>query len=104
LESSDLQQTCALLEAELGLSPMSSGKKMVPRKNGQSDLPTRRDALRLGTRLAYIVPTVMTFSAQKAFAQASNPSGICSTGVATGELCTTDSDCCSGECSLGTCD
>jgi hypothetical protein len=46
----------------------------------------------------------MTFSAREAFAQASNPSGICSTGVQTGGLCESDADCCSRQCSLGVCE
>ena len=66
-------------------------------------LPSRRQVLRRGAKLAYVAPAVMTLSAQQAFAGASNPSGTCSAALITGELCETDSDCCSRDCDFGIC-
>lgn len=66
-------------------------------------LRSRREVLRVGAKLAYIAPCVLTLTAQQAFAAASNPSGICSTAKNTGELCETDTDCCSRKCNLGVC-
>ena len=63
----------------------------------------RRQILKQGAKLAYLTPAVIALSSQKAFAAASNPSGICSTGVQTGDLCETDTDCCSGDCDFGVC-
>lgn len=65
--------------------------------------PSRRDLLRRGAKLAYVAPVVLTLTAQEAFGGASVPSGACSTGVQTGGLCNTDTDCCSGDCDLGVC-
>ena len=70
----------------------------------QSDrLQGRRQLLRLGAKLAYVAPAVAALSAHEALAATSNPSGICSTAKNTGELCETDTDCCSAQCNLGIC-
>jgi len=90
-------------------------------------LPDRREILRQGRKLAFVVPVVMTFSAKDAFAAGSNHSCyamghacpgtepccddmVCSGGQCTNEtcveaggLCFADSDCCSGDCQLGAC-
>ena len=91
-----------------------------------SKQPNRRGVLRQGARLAFVAPLVLTFSAQQAMAAGSNqscyPAGhacpgnepccddmTCNAGVCgdacggTAELCMVDSDCCSGDCDLGTC-
>ncbi len=68
-----------------------------------SEMPTRRDVLRQGRKLAYVVPVVMTLSAQEALAAPSNPSATPSSCVDSGEACFSDSDCCSGECNVGFC-
>jgi HprK-related kinase A len=64
---------------------------------------SRREMLKTGAKLAYVAPCILTLSSQQAFAAASNPSGICSTASHTGQLCTTDMNCCSQECTLGVC-
>jgi len=64
----------------------------------------RREMLRVGAKFAYLAPTVFTLSARQAFAAVSNPSGVCSTAAHTGELCETDTDCCTGNCNLGLCE
>lgn len=66
-------------------------------------LATRREMLRVGMKLAYVAPTVLSLTAKQAFAAASNPSGICSTALQTGQLCGTDADCCSKVCDIGVC-
>lgn len=64
---------------------------------------SRREVLKVGVKLAYIAPCVLTLTSKQAFAAASDPSGICSTAVQTGGLCGTDLDCCSRQCNLGVC-
>ena len=87
---------------------------------------SRRDVIRRGSKLAFVVPVLMTFSAKDALAAGSNhscyPAGhacpgaepccnglACNNGVCgdpcveTGGLCYGDSDCCSGDCRLGVC-
>jgi HprK-related kinase A len=64
---------------------------------------SRREVLKVGVKLAYVAPCVLTLTSQQAFAAASNPSGICSTATQTGGLCETDLDCCSRQCNLGVC-
>lgn len=64
---------------------------------------SRRDVLKVGAKLAYVAPCVLTLTSQQAFAAPSNPSGICSTATHTGQICLTDLDCCSKECSFGLC-
>ena len=59
--------------------------------------------LKRGAKLVYVALTVMTLTAQQAFAAASNPSGLCSTALQTSEPCETDTDCCSGVCDIGVC-
>jgi len=113
LDVGDPDATGALLEATLNNSlggvvahpaapgPLTSrpdaGRRRIP------SLTTRRDMLRVGAKLAYVAPSVLTLSAHQVFAAGSNPSDICSTGVHTGGLCETDTDCCSRRCSLGVC-
>jgi hypothetical protein len=67
-------------------------------------LASRRDVLRAGAKLAYVAPAVLTLSAGDAFAAISNPSAFCSTALHSGELCETDSDCCSKNCDFGVCE
>ncbi len=113
LEIGDLQETCTLLESRLGRGPVVSGSAAAgttsapyawPRGNTNStrSAPSRREMLRLGTKLAYVVPTVMTLSAQEAFAAGSVVSAEVSC-VPPGEFCETDADCCSGDCDTGVC-
>ncbi|MBI3833280.1 MAG: hypothetical protein HY287_03005 [Planctomycetes bacterium] len=66
-------------------------------------LKSRREVLRIGAKLAYVAPCVLTLSAHQVFAATSNPSGICSTASHTGQLCNTDTDCCTRQCNLGVC-
>lgn len=114
LDVGDLEETCRLLEERLcqatALSSMPSSSRVEsapPRsvRSGKLDRhrPRRRDILRLGGKLAYVAPTLMTLTAGQAFAAGSIPSTACSTGLDAGEICETDTDCCSGQCQLGTC-
>ncbi len=114
LDTGDIQATCDLLESELCHVPDSCEDKSMP-DNGlisasqrrtrkpTGPLLSRRAMLKRGAKLAYITPTVLTLTAQQAFAAGSNPSSACSTALATGELCNTDADCCSSDCDLGIC-
>ena len=113
LEVGDLAKTCDLLEVQLGHAPAPSQRKTIPATNmiarssdangkGTGSFPSRRTMLKRYAKLAYVVPTVMTLTAQEAFA-GSHPSGACSTAAQTGELCETDTDCCSAACSIGVC-
>jgi hypothetical protein len=99
-------QTSALLSSlcRHGLRTASrpSRKASGPRR-GIDRLASRREALKLGAKLAYVAPVVLTLTSRQAFAAASNPSGICSTASHTGQLCETDMDCCSRQCALGVC-
>lgn len=115
------EETCRLLESCLNTVPLSVTETEVAIEAGASSsdnsrpakthpvLPTlnpqrtRRDILKVGVKLAYVAPVVLTLSAHQAFAAASNPSGICSTAKQTGQLCETDTDCCSRQCDLGVC-
>jgi len=114
LETGDIQKTCQLIETELCQAPVchqdepSQRGEMTrepPGRNVQDSCATlsRRAMLKRGAILAYAAPTVMTLTAQQAFAATSNPSGICSTAVQNGAACDTDSDCCSGNCDFGVC-
>ncbi len=114
LTAGDLQHTCAFLESRLSPWAAEPSSNIVP-ATGQLELdarpgiessrwiPNRRDVLRRGAQLVYVVPTVLTLQSQAAFAGTSLPSGMCSTLVQTGGLCATDPDCCSGDCDLGIC-
>lgn len=65
---------------------------------------TRRTFLGdVGRKTVYITPVVWTLTAQQALAGGSNPSANPSC-VPNGELCFDDSDCCSNNCALGTCE
>lgn len=64
---------------------------------------SRREMLKIGAKLAYVAPCVLTLTSRQAFAAPSNPSGFCSTANHTGQLCETDMDCCTKECNLGVC-
>jgi len=64
--------------------------------------PTRRRFLRVGKKAAFVVPAVWTLSAQTAMAGTSNPSGGPSCAGA-GEICVTNTDCCSNTCAFGRC-
>lgn len=91
-----------------------------------TSLPTRRELVRHGARLAFVAPAVSTFFASQAYA--ANYScyaaghacpgdeaccagltcvdGVCSQSqdcVQAGELCFGDADCCSGDCRFGVC-
>ena len=114
LEMGDLAETCDLLEAQLGHTPAFSQSKSMPATNMIARSPddngkatgsflSRRTMLKRSAKLAYVAPVVLALSSQKAFAAGSNPSGICSTALNTGELCETDSDCCTNDCDLGVC-
>jgi hypothetical protein len=63
---------------------------------------SRRRLLCWGKRAAFVVPVVWTLTASQALAAGSNPSATPSC-LGTGELCSTDSDCCSGKCKKGVC-
>ena len=115
LETGDLSDTCDLLEAHLGHALALSQSKSMPATakiakspggNGKAtgSFLSRRKMLKRGVKLAYVVPTVMTLTAQEAFAGTSNPSGMSSACVQTGEPCETDTDCCSGKCDEGICE
>lgn len=111
---------CALAEDGQTQSPAADQAT----RNASS--PGRRDVLSCGAKLAFVVPVVMTFSANDALAAGSNHScyaaghtcpgnepccdGLsCNNGtcgdpcVPQGGLCFLDSDCCSGDCQLGEC-
>lgn len=118
LDVGDAGETARLLESLVGLngapiqSPSDASLAHAPhnpavsplgKRGGRNPLPSRREILRLGAKLAYVAPVVITLSAHEAFAATSNPSGICSTGKHTGQLCETDSDCCTHQCALGVC-
>jgi hypothetical protein len=114
LDVGDLDETCGLLEERLchatalSSAPSSSRVESAPPRSVRYEKldrhgPRRRDVLRLGGKLAYVAPTLMTLTAGQAFAAGSIPSTECSTGVQSGELCETDTDCCSGQCQLGIC-
>jgi HprK-related kinase A len=73
------------------------------RQSANPPLRSRRELLRAGAKIAYVAPSIVALSATAVYAAGSNPSGICSTALNTGELCTTDSDCCSSDCDFGVC-
>jgi len=107
-------ETVALLESCLAHSDAramasSSAAKVAiarpaPAPADRRRLATRRDMLRAGAKLAYVTPAVLTLSVTDICVAGSNPSALCSTGLPAGELCETDTDCCSGQCSLGVCE
>ncbi|MGD2111251.1 MAG: hypothetical protein PVI86_17880 [Phycisphaerae bacterium] len=71
--------------------------------NGGTTTTTRRGFLGgTGKKAAFIVPAVWTLSAPKAMAAGSNPSAnpSCATD---GEICVTNTDCCSDVCAFGRC-
>jgi HprK-related kinase A len=115
LQTGPLEETCAYLESQLGgdrsrevMAEVTTRNSTLPgvrvTKPGATRFsPSRRQVLRKGAKLAYLTPAVMALSSQKAFASASDPSGICSTGQASGELCESDLDCCSSDCDFGVC-
>ncbi len=105
----DPEETAKLLES---LSPQMAtapdeqyvrAPRCADRRKPSDRRPSRREVLRVGAKLAYVAPVIVTLSAHEAFAAGSNPSDVCSTGVHTGGLCQTDTDCCSRRCSLGVC-
>ena len=112
LEVGDPAETGKLLESlvpvALPISPAVEKQVSTPplstHANRVSRLQSRRQILRLGAKMAYVAPAVAAFSAHEALAATSNPSGICSTASHTGELCETDTDCCSRQCNLGICE
>lgn len=101
-------QTTDILESLLTDSVVPSGVQtsQAPRQRRRKiseRMTSRREMLKVGAKLAYVAPCVLTLTSRQAFAAASNPSGICSTASHTGQLCETDMDCCSRECNLGVC-
>jgi len=113
LEVGAAEETCQVLESAFSIAPSwearpASVSHDPPRarssgRHAVDPMRTRREMLRIGAKLAYVAPAVLTLSAHKAFAAASDPSGICSTAKHTGQLCETDTDCCSRNCALGIC-
>lgn len=113
LDSGRPEETGRLLESMLDASHARDDTARIPPIRPTSDRPSvrdrstrlksRRDMLRVGVKLAYVTPSILTVTAQQAFAAGSNPSDICSTGLNVGELCETDSDCCSEDCDFGLC-
>ena len=106
-------RSARLLEALVEVSSQASERAPAPpaarsrRSANQmrnSAHKTRREMLRVGAKLAYVAPSVLTITAAQALAAGSAGSGVCSVASDTGELCETDTDCCSGSCSLGICD
>lgn len=91
-------------DAPPGCSEKSASPKGATPRVQSTLLTSRRQMLKVGAKLAYVAPSMLTLTAQQAFAAVSNPSGICSTGVHTGNLCETDSDCCARRCNLGVCE
>jgi hypothetical protein len=63
---------------------------------------SRRSFLALGRKAPFVVPVIYTLTAEQALAAGSAPSGPPSC-LANGELCGTDTDCCSGNCLGGFC-
>jgi|GEM_PF-561129 len=115
LFSNDLEASCRLVESLLPQSkdradrPIQMDASAIARtpsngKTQQSPRHSRRDFLRAGAKIAYITPAVLALTPEHAFAAGSNPSGQCSTAVHTGGLCDTDTDCCTGKCSIGICE
>lgn len=115
LVSDDLGEACAALAStvmttapatDAGPTHHHAARDLAPspKRAPTPSLMDRRSVLKRGAKLAYVAPVVVALSSQHAFAGASNPSGICSTAINTGGLCSVDSDCCSGSCSLGVCD
>jgi len=87
-------------------TPLVSKERSIFQKHARprsEQISTRREVLRIGAKLAYVTPAVLTLTAHQAFAMGSNPSGICSTAMQTGELCESDADCCSRDCDFGLC-
>ena len=113
LVSGDIDSTCDVVESLLERSTEPTcGTKFQPTRrrgsllNGAANIGkklSRRDLLRRGAKIAYIAPIVLSFSVQEAMAGGSNPSALCSTAVPQGGLCSTDTDCCSNNCSIGVC-
>jgi len=110
LDVGDPGETCRLLDSlvrqRADVMPVTSTSERVLQRPSKPDRPalrSRREVLRLGTKLAYVAPAVVFLSRQQAFAATSIPSGLCSTLVQNGGLCETDTDCCTGNCNLGVC-
>lgn len=110
LETGEPAETGQLLESLVTASASIHAPARHRRLNApslafadQNRWRSRREVLRLGVKLAYVAPAVVTLSAKDAFAAASNPSGICSNLLVTGASCNTDDECCSNDCDLGTC-
>ncbi len=89
------------------MSDMSdrSGEQAKPSDSGAAQRPlrslhSRRDVIRSGAKLAWIVPALLTFTAQEAYAQGSNyscyPTGHACGGAAL-------EDCCGAACDAGVC-
>lgn len=84
-----------------GKDRTAPGPSVTDENDGAST--TRRKFLGgAGKKAAFVVPVVWTLSAQKAMAGASNPSAnpSCATD---GEICVTNTDCCSDVCAFGRC-
>ncbi len=103
-------ETASLLKTLCTKSPVQEAQPVKARTvqnpraiRGIDRIASRREALKIGAKLAYVAPVVLTLTSRQAFAAASNPSGICSTANHTGQLCETDLDCCSRTCNLGVC-
>jgi len=117
LGTQEPQATADLLESRLdAVIDAASASESAHRRPAQAAAPrpaaqdhrgqhlkSRRDLLRIGAKVAYVTPSVLMLAATPAMAAGSNPSGVCSTGLNTGELCETDSDCCSKVCDFGVC-
>lgn len=74
----------------------------VADEDGGSFTTRRRFLGGAGKKAAFVVPVVWTLSAPKAMAAGSNPSAnpSCATD---GEICVTNTDCCSNVCAFGQC-
>lgn len=110
LEVGDPNATGELLESLVSpaLSPLTTSVERTPRAAFNAgprvtSPKSRREFLRWGAKLAYVAPAVATLSTNVALAATSDPSGICSTALNTGQLCQTDTDCCSRKCTVGVC-
>lgn len=108
LQSGEPQATARLLEATLDnhlptQAARTAARSVTPTATNPH-FRSRREMLRVGAKVAYVAPAILTLSASRAFAAGSNPSGICSTANDTGEACAQNSDCCSNSCTSLVCD
>lgn len=70
-------------------SDRAAGPERMAAGNAAPPNPTRREVVRRGAKLAFVVPVVATFFARDAYAAASAAS--CRSP---GNACATDADCC----------